>query len=129
MEFLKSFDFIIFWMVFMHVIADYNLQGWLASAKQKSYWKENYPDKEMYNNDWIMALMMHSFTWSFMILIPLIYYKYDAESYLIALVVNTVIHFFVDDLKCNRFKISLYTDQTAHLLQIVFTWILWGVFV
>lgn len=33
--------FILIVMVFCHTVADYNLQGWLASAKQKSYWEEN----------------------------------------------------------------------------------------
>ena len=34
-------------MIFLHIIADYNLQGWLASAKQKSYWEE-YAPSELY---------------------------------------------------------------------------------
>ena len=36
--------FIILCMIFCHIIADYNLQGWLVSAKQKSYWEKNAPD-------------------------------------------------------------------------------------
>ena len=54
--------FVILCMIFMHVIADYNLQGWLASAKQKSYWQENAPDK-LYKYDYIMALIMHSISY------------------------------------------------------------------
>ena len=30
-------------MILGHILADYNLQGWLASAKQRKYWKENAP--------------------------------------------------------------------------------------
>ena len=47
-------------MILGHILADYNLQGWLASAKQRKYWKENAP-KKMYQYDYIMALFMHSF--------------------------------------------------------------------
>lgn len=35
--------FIFLLMIFLHIIDDYKLQGWLASAKQKKYWKENAP--------------------------------------------------------------------------------------
>ena len=60
-------------MIFCHIVDDYYLQGWLASAKQKEWWKKNAPEK-MYSRDYIMALFMHSFSWAFMImLIPTIY--------------------------------------------------------
>ena len=41
---------ILFVMVFGHIVDDYYLQGILASMKQKSWWKENAPDK-MYEKD------------------------------------------------------------------------------
>lgn len=28
-------------MLFCHIVDDYYLQGWLASAKQKSWWEKN----------------------------------------------------------------------------------------
>ena len=31
--------FIILWMIFFHIVDDYYLQCWLASAKQKQWWK------------------------------------------------------------------------------------------
>ena len=37
--------FILLLMIFLHIVDDYYLQGWLASAKQKSYWEQNAPDK------------------------------------------------------------------------------------
>ena len=37
--------FILLCMIFCHIIDDYYLQGILASMKQKSWWKNNYPDK------------------------------------------------------------------------------------
>ena len=66
----KSFIFIL--MIFCHIVDDYYLQGWLASAKQKKYWKDNAPDK-MYKHDYIWALIMHSFSWAFMIMLPMAY--------------------------------------------------------
>lgn len=60
-------------MIFCHIVDDYYLQGWLASAKQKEYWRkqENYSEK--YKNDYIAALFMHSFSWGFMIMLPIAY--------------------------------------------------------
>ena len=44
----------------------------LASMKQKSWWQkqEQYTDK--YKYDYIVALIMHSFSWAFMIMLPII---------------------------------------------------------
>ena len=62
--------FILFAMIFCHIVDDYYLQGILASMKQRQWWKENAPNK-MYEHDYIVALIMHAFSWSFMISIPL----------------------------------------------------------
>ena len=35
-------------MIFCHIIDDYYLQGWLASAKQKIWWEKNAPDPKEY---------------------------------------------------------------------------------
>ena len=59
--------FMLISMLFCHIIDDYCLQGILASMKQKSWWVKNNPE-EKYNKDYIMALFMHSASWSFMIL-------------------------------------------------------------
>lgn len=61
--------FILFTMIFCHIVDDYYLQGWLASAKQKSWWEKNAPGK-LYKYDYLAALFMHSFSWSFMIMLP-----------------------------------------------------------
>lgn len=47
-------------MLFCHIIDDYVLQGWLATGKQKDWWKTNAPDK-LYKYDYIMALAEHAF--------------------------------------------------------------------
>lgn len=116
-------------MIFFHIIDDYYLQGILASLKQKEWWEKNAPD-ELYKNDYKMALFMHSFSWSFMIMLPLITYAYIIGLKLkIGLVfwyiINLITHAFVDDLKANKGKINLIQDQIIHLIQIAATW---GVF-
>lgn len=118
-----SKDFVYLLMIFCHIIDDYNLQGWLASAKQKEWWKKNAPEK-MYEKDYLMALAVHSFSWAFMIMLPIaIYNGFNISvGYAIAMIVNTLVHAIVDDLKANKKKINLWTDQAIHLIQILITY-------
>ncbi len=117
-------------MIFLHIVDDYYLQGWLASAKQKSWWQQNAPD-ELYKYDYIMALFMHSFSWAFMIMIvPSVYAlittaNVSSVSLAIALVflTNLSIHMAVDNAKANLKKINLVQDQLLHLVQIATTWL------
>lgn len=117
-------------MIFLHIVDDYYLQGWLASAKQKSYWEQNAPD-ELYKHDYIMALFMHSFSWAFMImLVPSVYTlitttNINNASLAIALVffANLCVHMVIDNLKANLKKINLIQDQLIHLAQIIITWV------
>ena len=117
-------------MIFLHIVDDYYLQGWLASAKQKSYWEQNAPD-ELYKHDYIMALFMHSFSWAFMIMVvPSVYTlinttNIDNASLAIVLVflTNLCVHMVVDNSKANLKKINLVQDQSYHLAQIIITWI------
>lgn len=117
--------FVILWMIFFHIVDDYYLQGWLASAKQKSYWKENAPD-EKYKHDYILALIMHSFSWAFMIMLPIAYVQQFniGFEFLILFVVNVVIRAFTDNAKANWKLINLWQDQLVHLLQIGLTYLL-----
>lgn len=39
--------FLLLLMIFCHIVDDYYLQGWLASAKQKKWWEENAPQNYM----------------------------------------------------------------------------------
>lgn len=114
--------FVLLWMIFFHIVDDYYLQGWLASAKQKSWWEANAPEK-LYKHDYIWALIMHSFSWAFMIMLPIAYYHgfsvgYD---YIFILVLNTAMHAIVDNLKANVKSINLWQDQLAHMAQILVT--------
>lgn len=114
--------FIVLLMIFMHIVDDYYLQGWLASAKQKKYWEENAPEK-LYAKDYIWALIMHSFSWAFMIMLPIAFVKgFDIGIvFLIVFASNLTLHAVVDDAKANKRKINLWTDQIIHLCQIILT--------
>lgn len=105
-------------MIFLHIVDDYYLQGWLASAKQKKWWKENSPN-EMYKHDYLMALFMHGFSWSFMIMLPsMIFGRFNIGTF----VINLVVHAYIDNLKANKHEINLIQDQVFHLTQIISTW-------
>lgn len=113
-----------FAMIFLHIIDDFCLQGILASMKQKAWWRNQEGYKDMYQDDYIVALMMHSFSWAFMIMLPIAFaMKFEVGLfYIIALFVNGFIHCVVDDLKANKMKISLFTDQIIHMCQIAWTY-------
>ena len=49
--------FVIILMIFCHIVDDYYLQGWLASAKQKQWWKDNAPDK-LYRFDYALLQLV-----------------------------------------------------------------------
>ena len=118
-------EFTLFLMIFAHIFDDYYMQGILASMKQKSWWQANASDA-MYRFDYIAALLAHSFSWAFMIMLPIVFaYEFGiaAHVYCVALFANMFIHAIVDDLKANKKKINLIVDQSIHILQIVVTWL------
>ena len=112
--------FLLMLMIFLHIINDYNLQGWLASAKQREWWKNNAPSK-LFKYDYILALLIHSFSWSFMIMLPIaLYMGFNIDYiFIVILFTNVFTHAFVDNLKANKKKINLWTDQIIHLMQII----------
>ena len=114
---------ILFTMIFCHIVDDYYLQEWLASAKQKTWWENNTPEK-LYKYDYLAALFMHSFSWSFMIMLPptIALMVTGGIWKPVLLIVNLMIHMFVDNLKANEKKINLIQDQITHMFQIAFTW-------
>lgn len=118
-------------MIFCHVVDDYYLQGWLASAKQKKWWEENVPDS-LYKNDYKVALLVHSFSWAFSINLPVLVYALFFQilptiilPYFILLVANMIIHCIVDNLKANKLEINLIADQSIHLCQILISWVVY----
>lgn len=115
--------FILFTMIFAHIVDDYYLQRILASLKQKSWWEKQENYKPLYKYDYIVALIMHAFSWSFMISLPILYLGFT-KWIAVAIILNTIIHGIVDDLKANKGKINLIIDQSIHIVQIIITWIL-----
>ncbi len=116
--------FILISMIFCHILDDYYLQGILAQLKQKQWWKEHIDNKK-YDKDYIMALFCHSFSWSFSIQIPFLILSFYVKVFslnVILFVINLIVHMYIDDLKCNKFKINLIQDQLLHFLQIFITW-------
>jgi hypothetical protein len=120
-----SKEFVFIFMIFCHIIDDFVLQApCLCNLKQRSWWEKNAPD-EKYKNDYKVALIIHSLSWSFMIMLPIaIYYKLDiGTSFIIQMVGNAIIHGFVDDIKANKKLINLYQDQSIHVIQIILTFV------
>ena len=113
-------------MIFMHILDDYHLQGILASMKQKEWWRKQEQYKELYKYDYLIALIMHSFSWAFMIMLPIAFtMRFDLTGlFLVCLFANVAIHAVVDDLKANKGKINLWTDQSIHITQIILTGII-----
>ena len=137
--------------ILLHLFADYTLQGWLASGKQKVWWddqinkmldmykaahhdftvteynktrieNEHNRLKRKYGSDWAMAMFEHSLYWTLVTFAPIIFFNRVNDWVVLGLVVfNTIFHCVVDDLKANKFAICLVDDQIAHFIQIVFT--------
>lgn len=114
---------ILVFMLFLHIVDDYYLQGILAQMKQKSWWVDKIDNFEnsMYNKDYIVALIMHGFSWSVMIMLPIIVsrgFVVDLQMFGV-ICLNGLLHSLVDDLKANHKKINLWQDQLIHVLQII----------
>lgn len=76
----------------------------------------------MYEHDYIVALIIHAFSWSFMISIPVFFVSKNYIFICFMIIVNMFLHALIDDLKANKRKINLIQDQTVHFFQILVTW-------
>ena len=115
--------FVLFTMIFFHIVDDYYLQGILAKMKQRKWWEENAPDK-MYRYDYIVALIAHAFSWSFIITVPTLLVSNKYSTMCIFMIINTIIHAYVDHQKANRRCINLFVDQLCHIIQIIGLWMI-----
>ncbi len=117
---------LLLFMILAHIADDFYLQGKLAKMKQKVWWEKLFDYKSLYKHDYKMALLIHSMSWSIMILVPAMILLPTVSPYLLfaAFIVNTIIHYWVDDEKCNKLRINLMADQTIHILQVLVTWVL-----
>lgn len=112
--------FVFLSMIFLHIYDDFHLQtSWLANGKQKEWWEKVAPDKQ-YQYDYLAALLIHSISWSFCIMLPIaVYQRLELDWLFVALfITNAIIHSLIDNEKANRKKINLIEDQLFHLLQI-----------
>ena len=115
-------------MFLLHVINDFNLQGILASMKQQEWWKKQEGYKDLYKDDYKTALTIHSFSWSIFVSLPLFFFPISTYALGCTILINAIIHYYVDDLKCNQMKINLATDQMIHFFQILITWMIISLF-
>ena len=108
-------------MLELHIIADFHMQGILAKLKQESEWLNHPEYNEIYKNDWAIAMWLHAFEWTFVVMLPLAYlHSWEITSaFVICFVVNMVVHAATDHLKANMRDISLVADQTIHIIQIL----------
>lgn len=125
---------IIFSMLFLHIIADFCVQNeFMAKFKQKKEWDRYFHDDKMsdnlvcprkYNKDYIPVLFVHAFSWAFITYLPLLYYVFYSkilmpETWCVFVLIQTFVHMYIDDKKCNKFEINLIVDQLLHFLQIL----------
>lgn len=114
-------------MILLHIFDDFHLQGILKHMKQKAWWKKQEWYDEMYENDYQTALHTHSMQWAIMTSLPLWFVPAVSTQTLgLIVLLNAIIHYYVDDLKCNKMKINLSTDQLIHVVQITLTWFICG---
>jgi hypothetical protein len=117
--------YILWLMILCHIIDDFYLQGILAKMKQKKWWSEQVEnlDKSIYKYDYVECLCIHGFSWSIMIMLPIIFFtSTPALLVSILIVANAFTHAMIDHKKANELSINLIIDQTTHLWQIIVTW-------
>lgn len=118
--------FILLAMIFGHLFDDFFLQiPWLANGKQKEWWRSNVSEVD-YLNDYIIAMIAHAFSWTFVMMFPAAMYLDFQIPFIFGIIflVNVAAHAFIDDQKANARNINLIMDQKAHLAQVVITWFL-----
>ena len=109
----------------LHFLADFNLQGCLADMKQQRWWiracRTCKVSIDIYEFDWLAALLIHSAMWSMITFAPLLFVVKSTATLYWVLAINTAIHAVVDNLKCNKLQINLWSDQLLHVFQIIIT--------
>ncbi len=121
---------VLFLMILFHVIDDFYLQGVLAQMKQRDWWRKHTPG-DMYRFDYVAALIVHAVSWSIMVTLPIFFATaFNPPSWMyLFILVNAVIHAVVDHAKANRRVINLVDDQSIHLVQVLFEWFCYGLWV
>lgn len=111
-------------MLFMHILADFNLQGVLAKMKQQRWWAKRNGGKY----DYITALIIHGYSWSFMVHIPfallilLLEISLHMPTLAMSIIVHATLHAIIDHEKANKHCFTLAEDQIFHGIQLVIIW-------
>jgi len=133
-----------------HTIADFHLQGILATMKQRQWWVNQIDDatvKEIaeyftpgtieeqdldifkkqllgrYSADYMVALIIHGLEWSICVSLPallLLDTHIDGVFAILFTVAMGMLHSIIDDMKANSHSINLVQDQLLHICQIAF---------
>ena len=116
-------------MFFCHLIDDFVLQDKFTYLKQKSWWEKTCRDEglsiEKYGKDYVIALFEHSLEWSIAIILPIIFIlDVPGRILLCSVVINTIIHYIVDNAKANQLRLNLIQDQLIHFIQIIISWLI-----
>ena len=82
-------------------------------------------EETMYRNDYVAALLTHSFMWAFMTFVPLLLIGQNYWLLILIIVVNSIIHLLIDNIKANFYLISLCKDQCWHINQILISFIIY----
>ena len=117
-------EFLLLVMILMHIIDDFVLQSaCLYKLKQKEYWESA---GEKYKNDYVAGLLIHSISWSIMIMLPILLFLDLSEGALFMygwVILMAILHACIDHEKANAKTINLWQDQLIHFVQIMVTYI------
>ena len=115
-------------MIFLGIVDEFYFQGKLENLKNK--YGLGYGESEKNKDDWKTALLIHSFSWTFMIHFPILYLGGITILHLIlSFVINIFVHAILDHLATNVGKISYSTSYMGHLFQITMTFVAFAYFV
>ena len=118
---------LILFSLLLHCVDDFVLQAaFLGKGKQRQWWREQTKGNNFYKNDYIVCLIIHGLEWSLFTFLPILILEESSWFLWGMIAANTVIHAYVDNLKANKEKINLVTDQIIHISQILLTYFVWS---
>ena len=117
---------LILFSLLLHLLDDFVLQAaFLNNGKQKEWWR-NQTSNELYKNDYIVCLLAPGLELSLLTFLPILTLEGSSSCFLVGMMIcNAGVHSFVDDVKANKKKINLVTDQVIHVIQILLTYFIW----
>jgi hypothetical protein len=104
-------------MILFHIIDEFVLQPvCLSKLKQKKFWDNHHA---MYKYDYLVALVIHSLSWSIFVHIPIICIGVNEYFLIFSVLLHSITHAYIDNTKANELEINLLIDQLMHLMQII----------